>query len=447
MKQNKSPTLLHLLCILLIAVLLTMHYVAPIEAKRGHGKKAAKPHKPSKHRGRHKADHGPSTGPAMAPPDKPSIFDVLSYGAKGDGESDDSKALVAAWKVACKVPSSTLRIPPELKFLIKPVTLQGPCASDLVLLIDGTLLAPPKVGSWPKSSWFQWLNFKWVQNFTIRGTGMVDGQGSNWWSLSDQVQHIQRKLKHVPHMKPTAVRFYSSYNVTVRDISIVNSPLCHLKFDNSAGVKVTNVTISSPGDSPNTDGIHLQNTRDTEIEHSNIGCGDDCVSIQTGCANVHVHHINCGPGHGISLGGLGKDKSVACVSNITVENSSLQSTMYGLRIKTWQGGLGSVENVSFSNVQVSNVKVPIAIDQYYCDKVYCRNQSKAVAITGVKFDQIVGVQLKPSPRSEVALRQTLCYNSYGKSTSPLLPSSIDGCLRSESGSIKRTLRSHEILCR
>lgn len=27
--------------------------------------------------------------------------------------------------------------------------------------------------------------------------------------------------------------------------------------------------------------------------------GDDCVSIQTGCSNIHVHHINCGPGHGI----------------------------------------------------------------------------------------------------------------------------------------------------
>lgn len=27
--------------------------------------------------------------------------------------------------------------------------------------------------------------------------------------------------------------------------------------------------------------------------------GDDCVSIQTGCSNIHIHHINCGPGHGI----------------------------------------------------------------------------------------------------------------------------------------------------
>lgn len=70
-----------------------------------------------------------------------------------------------------------------------------------------------------------------------------------------------------------ALRFYSSCNVMVRGISIVNSPLCHLKFDNSRGIKISNITISSPEDSPNTDGIHLQNSQHVEIEHSNIGCG------------------------------------------------------------------------------------------------------------------------------------------------------------------------------
>jgi len=69
------------------------------------------------------------------------------------------------------------------------------------------------------------------------------------------------------------VRFYGSFNVTVRNIRISNSPQCHLKFDSSGGIKVKNVTISSPGDSPNTDGIHLQNTRDVEIRSSSIGCG------------------------------------------------------------------------------------------------------------------------------------------------------------------------------
>ncbi|KAI7996692.1 Polygalacturonase [Camellia lanceoleosa] len=351
-------------------------------------------------------------GPDRANFPGPAIFDVFSFGAKGDG-------------------------------------------------IDGTLLALPKVGSWPKSSWFQWINFKWVQNLTIQGTGIVDGQGSNWWS-SSQTDHIQKRSKHIPDVKPTALRFYDSYNVTVRDIRIINSPQCHLKFDNSGGVKIDNITISAPQNSPNTDGIHLQNTQDVEIQHSNIGCGDDCVSIQTGCSNVHVHHINCGPGHGISLGGLGKDKSVACVSDIVVENIFMQNTLSGVRIKTWQGGIGSVKNVTFSNIQVEDVKVPIMIDQYYCDNNFCKNQTGAVAICGIKFDQIIGtysvqpihlacsneipctdvdlinIQLKASSSQGYGgFQQALCFNSYGKSQAPLVPSSMDYCLRRGGGSVKR----------
>jgi galacturan 1,4-alpha-galacturonidase len=63
-----------------------------------------------------------------------------------------------------------------------------------LLQIDGTILAPPEVSSWPKSSLFQWINFKWVQNFTIKGYGTIDGQGSNWWS-STELYDIQVKVK------------------------------------------------------------------------------------------------------------------------------------------------------------------------------------------------------------------------------------------------------------
>lgn len=64
--------------------------------------------------------------------------------------------------------------------------------------------------------------------------------------------------------------------------------------------------------------------------------GDDCISIQTGSSAVFIHDVNCGPGHGFSIGGLGKDNTKACVSNITVQDSTLQNTMTGVRIKTWQ---------------------------------------------------------------------------------------------------------------
>lgn len=70
-----------------------------------------------------------------------------------------------------------------------------------------------------------------------------------------------------------ALRFYGSYNVTVKGITIRNSPQCHLKFDNSIGVEVFNINISSPGDSLNTDGIHLQNSKDVLIHNTNLACG------------------------------------------------------------------------------------------------------------------------------------------------------------------------------
>lgn len=76
-----------------------------------------------------------------------------------------------------------------------------------------------------------------------------------------------------------AIRFYSSNLVKIRDIKIKNSPLCHLKFDNSKGIKVYNITISSPENSPNTDGIHLQNTQDVEIQHSDIETGKTYIKL------------------------------------------------------------------------------------------------------------------------------------------------------------------------
>ncbi|CAL4956219.1 unnamed protein product [Urochloa decumbens] len=390
---------------------------------------------------------------AVSSTGRPTTLSVLSFGAAADGVTDDAEALVAAWRAACRVPRATVLLPAGHRFLVSPVTLQGPCSARLTLQVDGTVLAPPDMDSWPKSRRpLQWLNFKWLDGFTIQGAGTVDGQSTI--SLQRSTGHW-----HSSGAKPTLVRFYSSFNVTVRNIRISNSPQCHLKFDSSGGIKVKNVTISSPGDSPNTDGIHLQNTRDVEIRSSSIGCGDDCVSIQTGCSNVHMKNILCNPGHGISVGGLGKDNSLACVSDVVAENINIQNALYGVRIKTWQGGVGSVRNITFSNVRVSNVATPIAIDQFYCDRggAGCANRSGAVAITGVAYRRVVGtysfqparlacsdarpctgvtmVDVRLSPAAGAGAPGTvapLCWNTYGEARGTVEPLGV-GCLRRSNG--------------
>lgn len=70
-----------------------------------------------------------------------------------------------------------------------------------------------------------------------------------------------------------AVRFYGSSDVMVTGITIQNSQQTHLKFDSCTSVQVFGITVSSPGDSPNTDGIHLQNSQDVTIHSSKLACG------------------------------------------------------------------------------------------------------------------------------------------------------------------------------
>ncbi|KAL5725114.1 galacturonan 1,4-alpha-galacturonidase [Ranunculus cassubicifolius] len=414
--------------------------------------------------------------PSPAPPENggnSAIFNVLKFGAKGDGSADDTKAFQAAWASACKVKASTVLVPSGYTFLVGPIEFSGPnCQPNIVFQLDGTIVAPSGFKVWG-SGLFQWILFSKLVGITVQGGGVFDGRGSIWWNdsplddpIDDEMKYItpttnvsvyqnaptpiNSMLGQMPSIKPTVLRFYGSFDVTVSGIKIINSPQCHLKFDNCVGVDVFDMSVSSPGDSLNTDGIHLQNSRDVMIHGVNLACGDDCISIQTGCSNVYIHNVNCGPGHGISIGGLGKDNTKACVSNITVRDVMMHNTMNGVRIKTWQGGSGSVENIMFSNIQVSEVEFPIVIDQFYCDKRTCKNQTSAVYLSGINYERIrgtytvkpvhfacsdslpcmgvtlTGVQLKPL-QEKYHMYEPFCWQTFGELSTPSIPP-ID-CLR------------------
>ncbi|XP_041013113.1 polygalacturonase At1g48100-like isoform X1 [Juglans microcarpa x Juglans regia] len=433
----------------------------------------------------HKAPSPPSPAPKKGTPSSPPLplppppekghnggghsatFNVLDFEAKGDGSTDDTQAFRAAWAAACKVEASMMIIPSNYIFLVGPISFSGPyCQPNIVFQLDGTIIAPTSSKVWGKGL-LQWLEFTKLRGITIQGKGVIDGRGSVWWQdapfddpVDDEIELIvplnstvEKNLsapvrsqlgRIMPSIKPTALRFYGSFNVTVTGITIQSSPQCHLKFDNCMGVLVHDLSVSSPGDSPNTDGIHLQNSKDILIHSSNLACGDDCVSIQTGCSNIYIHNVNCGPGHGISIGSLGKDSTKACVSNITVRDITMQNTMNGVRIKTWQGGSGSVQGVLFSNIQVSEVQIPIVIDQYYCDKRTCKNQTSAVALSGINYERIRGtytvkpvhfacsdslpcldvtltaIQLKPQ-QEKYHMYDPFCWQTFGELRTPTIP--------------------------
>jgi Glycosyl hydrolases family 28 len=64
-----------------------------------------------------------------------------------------------------------------------------------------------------------------------------------------------------------------SCNLTLKGLRIENSPKFHVKFDNCEGVHIEGLSINSPALSPNTDGIHLENTKSVGIYNSRISNG------------------------------------------------------------------------------------------------------------------------------------------------------------------------------
>ncbi|XP_024545263.1 polygalacturonase [Selaginella moellendorffii] len=142
----------------------------------------------------------------------------------------------------------------------------------------------------------------------------------------------------------------------------------HLDLSSCSNAVLRHLTVSSPEDSPNTDGIHLERSESVSIVQTTISTGDDCISIGPGTSHVVIEDVSCGPGHGISIGSLGKKRqSFDRVSHVKVRNAFLRDTQNGLRIKTWEGGRGWAHDFVFEHITMLRVKNPILIDQYYCD--------------------------------------------------------------------------------
>ncbi|KAJ7977825.1 Polygalacturonase [Quillaja saponaria] len=328
------------------------------------------------------------------------VFNVVSFGAVGNGVKDDTTAFKMAWGNACKSEqTATLHVPKGYSFMVQTIIFTGPCKSNLIFQVEGTIMPPDGPNSWPsKANKREWLVFKQMKAMSIQGSGLIDGRGKKWWDLPCK-----------PHK---ALRFSDSSNLLLRGLRFQNSPKVHVIFSECENVRVEYITIKAPGDSPNTDGVHLSKSNNVKIYNSIIGTGDDCVSIVSGCHSVDIKNVTCGPSHGMSIGSLGKGNSKACVKNITVRDSLIAQSSNGVRIKTWQGGLGTVSRVTFQNIRMDNVRNPIIVDQYYCEHSRnCPNKTSAVFVSDILYTGIRGTYDTRSPPVHVACSDSLpCSN-------------------------------------
>ncbi|XP_050380201.1 probable polygalacturonase At1g80170 [Argentina anserina] len=388
------------------------------------------------------------------------VLFVGDFGARGDGITDDSKAFKNAWEVACSIPTRTrILIPSGRTYLIHPVDIAGPCRSKVTIMLSGTIIAPINPDAWIGLNPRKWLYFHGVNHLTMEGEGTVNGMGQEWWARSCKTNSTN-PCRHAP----TAITFHRCKNLKVRNLMIVNSQKMHLAFTNCMRVVASHLQVIAPATSPNTDGIHISVSKGVEVKDSIIRTGDDCISIVSNSSRIRIVNIVCGPGHGISIGSLGKSNSWSQVRDVIVDTAFLSNTDNGVRIKTWQGGSGFASNIAFRNVVMDNVSNPIIIDQYYCDsQLPCLNQTLAVKVENISFMHVKGtsateeairfacsddspceglylenVQLLPSTSQ---ITRSFCWKAQGSSLGSVDP---PACFSGGEDFIKQKVLSHPV---
>ncbi|XP_061367596.1 polygalacturonase-like [Gastrolobium bilobum] len=319
---------------------------------------------------------------------QPGVFDISKFG--GAPNADITTAFLSAWKEACASTTPAKIVIPAGTYKMNAVDVKGPCKAPIEVRVDGTIQAPTNPDDLKGVD--QWIKFGYVDFFTLSGNGIFDGQGATAWKQNDCGSNT--------NCKKLSMNFGFNFlkHSVIRDITTKDSKNFHVNVLGCNNFTFDGFKVTAPATSLNTDGIHIGRSIDVKVLNTNIGTGDDCISLGDGSKQITVQNVNCGPGHGISVGSLGKYPNEEPVEGLLVKNCTLTDTDNGVRIKTWPSAPGTspITDMHFEDITVVNVKNPVIIDQEYCPWNQCNKQTPSkVKISKVSFKNIKGTSGTP----------------------------------------------------
>ncbi|XP_061369318.1 polygalacturonase-like [Gastrolobium bilobum] len=342
----------------------------------------------------------------LAPGEK--VVNVMSFGAKPDGKFDCTQAFMDAWRATCKSKVQARLLIPQGRFLVSEMFFAGPCLTPgpITIQVVGTVVATTDISEYVDG---EWLMFEDLSGIKLIGGGTFDGSGKASWA---QTENCETDPTSSCVRAPSSIYFNKVNNGIIQNIKSVNPKGFHIFVTNCANIRLRLLKLSAPDNSPNTDGIHISHSINVKVSKSSVETGDDCVSMIQGVNNVTINRLNCGPGHGISIGSLGKYEDELEVKDIRVQSCKLTGTTNGLRIKTWPDKYpGSASDISFNDITMENVKNPIIIDQeYQCSPNNCKKKPSLVKIKNVGFSNIRGTTISPLAVDLRCSKQFPCQN-------------------------------------
>lgn len=221
------------------------------------------------------ACHSPQTG----------IYNIMDYGATGDGETDDASAIQKAINACSEAGGGTVLVPSGHTFLCGPFKLAS--YVELQLAPNSRLLANPDESIYTESAFganrgegMMWISGKDLKNVSITGTGSIDGNGVAFMGkeLDDSYE-----LKPVTDFdpRPHVLILTNIEKLVIRDVNICNSAYWTVHLIGCRNVMIDGISILNNLKIRNGDGIDVDHSKDVRISNCFIESGDDCICLKT----------------------------------------------------------------------------------------------------------------------------------------------------------------------
>ncbi len=320
-------------------------------------------------------------GLVQADPALPSIpsrsTNITFFGAVGNGSSNSAAAINSAITAINSLGGGTVEVAAVgslTNYMSGPITMK----SSVSLQIDsGAKLQMFGLSVWTNISTASTpfilgnslhdveINGMGTTNASgvLTNSGTIDGNAgftvgttTNWWGPSGGNNPLATR--------PNFIEFDHTSKILIQGVALQNPPTFHIMVHNNNGnLTIQNITIATASSSPNTDGIDLASTN-VLIRGCSISDGDDNIQIGSSSAfanNITISNCTFGSGHGLSIGSPTQDG----VSNLLVSGCWWNGTEYGLHIKTSRGIGGVMQNLTYQNLQMTNVNFVVAFYMHY----------------------------------------------------------------------------------
>lgn len=287
------------------------------------------------------------------------VFNVKDFGAKGDGTTDDAKAIQQAIDQCSNTGGGMVLFPRGNVFLSGPVRIKSNV--ELHLEANATLKCNPDEGIYTLSAFREnrgegmlWLYADNAENVTISGRGVIDGSGVDFMGKELEDSYELKPLADQSFdPRPHVLTLENVRNLRISDVTVRNGAYWTIHLIGCKDAVIDGVSLMNNLKIRNGDGIDLDHSSHVRISNCYITSGDDCICLKNrrefseygSCHDIVV--TNCtmtSRSCAIKIG----SENVDSIRNVLFDNCIITDSNRGLGIQNRDEG--TVTDVVFSNM-------------------------------------------------------------------------------------------------